>query len=939
MPLNKYLPHATKISELSCYFDCVPSRLAGIVTVQKCVPDDFQEIKDTLLEWSDVLRINLILTTGGTGFSPRDVTPEATKDVIEKEAPGMAVAMLMGSLNVTPLAMLSRPVCGIRKNTLIINLPGSKKGSQECFHFVLPALPHALDLLADHRQNIQVTHNAMNTGDGMSAGAENSRTPAGSTDSPATVSATSMHALVTELSQVCSRTPAAAQVCFRAPANAQVCSRRPADDQVRSRTPANTQVSARTPADDHVCTRARTNTQVSARTPANTQVSARTPDVYYEDPVVDLTVAGERTGNDRCPADAADPAEASQQLREETRADETLAFQELQRIECELSSLHGGKEVSTADAHPTGAHLHPTSAHVHPTPAQGHDSTPAHGTEETETPRHVHFAPEVEESAEGRGEEPAHEGGDVSNSDREVALRTLPFGSRNQEQADIIKDEEKNIDIYDFNDSDEESNKKGENRGSLEKTQASTPQRKPIPRKYSLNFSPSKQGHRSQAAKSSASKRRKSKKAGDEYEYIGVGQPLKTFLMARDGLKEISLNRGKRDVKRNLVGMQRQNSAVDKGNWQRGKVIHERCRYDDFFVPTEEGSKRIQLVKEGKARDEYVVAWYLWCPGHGNCLRKCGGYGKCNEGCKGMAHKQDRHNCSLMITLKLFLSDLERWRVRVTGSHLPPDCTFPWVPPPKEKLKVDEDTRDLIVDYSLNKEKSTSDIYEVIQHHPEVDRGKTPSKKKICYFVSSMKKRRRESSYDARAQVGGKRTKKQAKADHHGDEEEEDEEDEEEEEVMKEAEDEVPKTRKKHRRQYSAPRNRRSQQHPSDDMFELLSSQEGANEESALTQEQQMDRKTLLTSQGEGGGDAEEGYGLTSKLTLASMPEGVSPKPEVSGGLQMIHAEGSDDEHEMEAQIQDGGMNRGGENSGSNGFSVIGSLILATYEDQDTVTG
>ncbi|XP_019642785.1 PREDICTED: gephyrin-like isoform X4 [Branchiostoma belcheri] len=193
MPLNKYLPHATKISELSCYFDCVPSRLAGIVTVQKCVPDDFQEIKDTLLEWSDVLRINLILTTGGTGFSPRDVTPEATKDVIEKEAPGMAVAMLMGSLNVTPLAMLSRPVCGIRKNTLIINLPGSKKGSQECFHFVLPALPHALDLLADHRQNIQVTHNAMNTGDGMSAGAENSRTPAGSTDSPATVSATSMH--------------------------------------------------------------------------------------------------------------------------------------------------------------------------------------------------------------------------------------------------------------------------------------------------------------------------------------------------------------------------------------------------------------------------------------------------------------------------------------------------------------------------------------------------------------------------------------------------------------------------------------------------------------------------------------------------------------------------------------------------------------------------
>ncbi|XP_078590550.1 uncharacterized protein LOC144870391 isoform X1 [Branchiostoma floridae x Branchiostoma japonicum] len=831
-----------------------PDRLAGIVTVQKCVPDDFQEIKDTLLEWSDVLRINLILTTGGTGFSPRDVTPEATKDVIEKEAPGMAVAMLMGSLNVTPLAMLSRPVCGIRKNTLIINLPGSKKGSQECFHFVLPALPHALDLLADHRQNIQVTHNAMNTGDAMSAAAENSRTPAGSTDSPATVSATSMHALVTELSQACSSAPADSQVY---------------------------------------------------------PILALPPGILAKD----------KKGNDSTEA-AVEVSQGRGIQIQEARADETSAFQELHRIECELSSLHGGKEVSTADIQPTAAH----------------------SGDETDTPRHVHFAPVMEESMEVRGEEA--EEGDLS-SDREVALRTLPFGSRNQEQAEV-KDEEKNIDIYDFNDSDEESNKKGENRASLEKTQTSTPQRKPIPRKYSLNFSPSKQGHRSQAAKSSASKRRKSKKAGDEYEYIGVGQPLKTFLMARDGLKEISLNRGKRDVKRNLVGMQRQNNAVDKGNWQRGKVIHERCRYDDFFVPTEEGTKRIQLVKEGKARDEYVVAWYLWCPGHGNCLRKCGGYGKCNEGCKGMAHKQDRHNCSLMITLKLFLSDLEHWRVRVTGSHLPPECTFPWVPPPKEKLKVDEDTRDLIVDYSLNKEKSTSDIYEVIQHHPEVDRGKTPSKKKICYFVSSMKKRRRESSYDARSQAGGrKRSKKKKVKQEDRDEESEEEEEgeveegdgEEEEQEgaeMKGMEDEVPKPRKKHRRHYSAPRNRRSQHH-SDDMFELLSSQEGAGaaEEcggGVLTQEPpHLGRKSAQTSQRQG-----EGYELDLAVTPLPDPQ---PKPEISGGMQMIDTEGSDDENDMEAHIQDGAINRSSENSGSNGFSVIGSLILATYEDQDTVTG
>ncbi|XP_056620277.1 gephyrin b isoform X6 [Triplophysa dalaica] len=126
-----------------------PSLLGGTIAAYKIVPDELDEIKETLVDWCDEKELNLILTTGGTGFAPRDVTPEATKDVIEREAPGMSLAMLMGSLNVTPLGMLSRPVCGIRGKTLIINLPGSKKGSQECFQFILPALPHAIDLLRE----------------------------------------------------------------------------------------------------------------------------------------------------------------------------------------------------------------------------------------------------------------------------------------------------------------------------------------------------------------------------------------------------------------------------------------------------------------------------------------------------------------------------------------------------------------------------------------------------------------------------------------------------------------------------------------------------------------------------------------------------------------------------------------------------------------------
>ncbi|XP_029454738.1 gephyrin isoform X5 [Rhinatrema bivittatum] len=156
-----------------------PSLLGGTVSAYKIVPDEVEEIKETLVDWCDEKELNLILTTGGTGFAPRDVTPEgrarkanksgfasspavlATKEVIEREAPGMALAMLMGSLNVTPLGMLSRPVCGIRGKTLIINLPGSKKGSQECFQFILPALPHAIDLLRDAIVKVKEVHDEL----------------------------------------------------------------------------------------------------------------------------------------------------------------------------------------------------------------------------------------------------------------------------------------------------------------------------------------------------------------------------------------------------------------------------------------------------------------------------------------------------------------------------------------------------------------------------------------------------------------------------------------------------------------------------------------------------------------------------------------------------------------------------------------------------------
>ena len=112
------------------------------------VSDDFENLRQTLYSLTEREDVNLIVTTGGTGFAERDNTPEATRAVIEKETPGLAEAMRMETLKNTPLAMLSRGVCGIRNQTLIINLPGSPKGVQECFAVIKPVLQHAVNLIS-----------------------------------------------------------------------------------------------------------------------------------------------------------------------------------------------------------------------------------------------------------------------------------------------------------------------------------------------------------------------------------------------------------------------------------------------------------------------------------------------------------------------------------------------------------------------------------------------------------------------------------------------------------------------------------------------------------------------------------------------------------------------------------------------------------------------
>ncbi|NMB89680.1 MAG: MogA/MoaB family molybdenum cofactor biosynthesis protein [Chloroflexi bacterium] len=120
------------------------------VTFSAVVPDDPQIIQDILIEWSDVHQVDLILTTGGTGFSPRDTTPEATQGVIQRAAPGLSELMRLESLKITYHAALSRGVSGIRGQTVIVNLPGSPKAAVQNLDAILPILPHAIELLNDN---------------------------------------------------------------------------------------------------------------------------------------------------------------------------------------------------------------------------------------------------------------------------------------------------------------------------------------------------------------------------------------------------------------------------------------------------------------------------------------------------------------------------------------------------------------------------------------------------------------------------------------------------------------------------------------------------------------------------------------------------------------------------------------------------------------------
>lgn len=133
--------------------ELLKEELNAKVSTIAVVPDEQMQIEKHLIHWSDHTEIDLIITSGGTGFAPRDVTPEATLAVIEKQVPGLAEVMRSEALKITPHAMLSRAVVGIRGRTLIVNLPGSPKGAVENLSFILTVIPHAVALLRSDKSS------------------------------------------------------------------------------------------------------------------------------------------------------------------------------------------------------------------------------------------------------------------------------------------------------------------------------------------------------------------------------------------------------------------------------------------------------------------------------------------------------------------------------------------------------------------------------------------------------------------------------------------------------------------------------------------------------------------------------------------------------------------------------------------------------------------
>ncbi|XP_041352422.1 uncharacterized protein LOC121370940 isoform X1 [Gigantopelta aegis] len=752
---------------------------ADVVT-KEIVPDELEKIKGKLEEWSDHLKLDLILTTGGTGFSPRDVTPEATKAVLEREALGITIAMIVGSLKITSLAMLSRLTCGIRGKTLIINLPGSTKGSEECFRLAVPGIPHAVDLLKDASAHVKVTHDALQS-HGVahshnvhrmkhSNHGSHSHSPENTGDVQfESVSATNMTSSQLnqgqDLMKRCVETSGLPLDSNSQHHNGAL------REPVSIRLPTKTVLLPPTTHDDisndsdirssadpgHVegCMIGTQPTRMSdisdfskfyfvtdSSSQMQQYIIVKNDDQIVcssgqdGSSVVDVDSFDDHPGDDES-VDISDHGVMHTAVPDHTilMMNEGNPNVPVNTMMCERNIINvPASTVSMMSERNTAMPIGIMSVGN-----EGNDNVPVNTVSMISDSSAV-LPGDIVSVTRDKNENMSDNMMSVSATKPTDQVSTVsvvrPENTVTMENVDAIlhaaQSQENGKDIYNFDDS-------PDNVDSDSKSRMISPV---IDKVVKLNTS-------SPILKANIHK----SSCQGEVIYVPVGTALKDFLKTHPLIRGIYLNKGKRDLKRELVALKRQDHAVDTGSWKRGRHIHERNRFDDSFEYTDAGRKKKSQLERKKMRDMYVVNWYVWCPGHGNCLRRCGVYGSCNAGCGGKSHRQDRHNCSFMVNLKLYLSDLTEWRVHLTGSHVPDQSGVSWEPPPPHVQRLSEDRRDAIILYSTGMTNS-ADILDVLSSDPnnEMDE-EIVSKRKISRFLSSMKKRRKFHSYDCKKSI------------------------------------------------------------------------------------------------------------------------------------------------------------------------------------------
>ncbi|XP_071487036.1 gephyrin-like [Diadema antillarum] len=647
--------------------------LGGEVVSLKIVPDEISCIKETLIAWTDDDNLDLILTTGGTGFADRDVTPEATKAVLEKEAPGLAMTMLMGSLKVTPLAALSRAMCGIRKRTLIINLPGSVKGSQECYGFALPTLRHAIQLLKGEKAGVAATHKEL---------------------------ATTGPLMIT-------RIQAAQRRKKKKKKHKRTCEPQPSENSDTQRS------GIRTRHGLEALDRVKRSRDIARETSsfdvsksfkhivqkASKQTPKRNQEHWKE------TTMEKETNNDK------DAEVEIEENDEQTTTDNDDGGDDSDSSVCD----NAGQNVSKADIREDRANVGGT-----------HDGDKDYGTFPGKE------GSDEESDTDVDDDDICHSSNEGADSPKATDLRVA---ARRLSPITTIDMSALREDNGKSQSASQRTERKKGDLGVFQFDPEDTNESPPVKSKRVIVLSrPFGTRKPRKVVKKTSAKKGKS---NAETHRIQAGKPLMRFLRTHPLLKDITLSRGKRSVKRDLVMRRRGDESVDTGIWKRMERIQERNRVDDLFDPTEEGRKLQELIRKNKKRNEYVVAWYLWCPGHGNCLRRCGSYGRCSEGCQGAAHKQDRHNCSVVVHLKLFLGDLDHWSVKINGHHVAPDSRVVWTPPPPDKVRHDVDMRDLIVS-QREKGESLQDIHKRLMEDPLLARI-TPSKRRMTNLLYNSK--------------------------------------------------------------------------------------------------------------------------------------------------------------------------------------------------------